>query len=233
MKALSLWQPWAWSMTVPPPPKRKGVENRTWPCPRQMIGKRFAVHASKTWDMKGVAFIRSNGLLVPQAGVDPVAFGAVIATAVISRVVRTHAELPEDQRKWFFGPYGFVFEDVDLLDAPVPCRGFQMFFELPTAVEDAVERQRALDSAERQFKQGWYQNQRADELVAKVGRALLGRAVYTPPLGDWTGGDCMVTDLGHDANAPEIVMNVERLTDGAQIGVFRQEKVRLIDTRVR
>lgn len=44
---------------------------------------------------------------------------------------------PEDQRRWFFGPIGYVLRDVRVLTSPVPCRGWQGFWTL----SDDLERQ--------------------------------------------------------------------------------------------
>lgn len=66
MKALSVKQPWA-SLIVEPYPNNIGfgikpIENRTWPCPKQYIGQRVLIHASKIpinfkFDIKGQASV--------------------------------------------------------------------------------------------------------------------------------------------------------------------------------
>lgn len=66
MKALSVKQPWA-SLIVEPDPNNIGfgikpIENRTWPCPKQYIGQRVLIHASKIpinfkFDIKGQASV--------------------------------------------------------------------------------------------------------------------------------------------------------------------------------
>ena len=68
----------------------------------------------------------------------------------------------------------------------------------------------------------------AGNLVQRFGASLIGRTVRTEAMGSWHGGDCVVIDLGDDPGAPEIVMNVKRLSDGEEIGVFEQEWVRLL-----
>ena len=67
----------------------------------------------------------------------------------------------------------------------------------------------------------------ADVMRFVHGESLIGQRVKTIPLGDWPGGEAVVTDLGHDDNAPEIVMNV-RKDDGAEIGVFYWEPIELV-----
>lgn len=137
MKALSLWQPWAWAMTEPMPPARKDVENRTWPCPPALIGQRFAIHAAKRWDDSGARFIVQNGLRPPSK--HTITLGAIVALATVDRVVTEHAALPVEQQRWFFGPYGYVLRDLAVLREPVPCRGFQMFWTVPPDVLATID----------------------------------------------------------------------------------------------
>lgn len=129
LRALSLSQPWAWCMTAPAAGLRKDVENRTWKCPANMIGHRFAIHAAKSWDDNGARMIHEAGLRFPRREI--IASGAIVALATIDRQVTTAAELPLEQRRWFFGPYGYVFRDLTVLPKPIPCRGMQSFWKVP------------------------------------------------------------------------------------------------------
>jgi hypothetical protein len=153
MRALTLWQPWGWAIVA----GHKLVENRPWAPPRNMIGVPFAIHAGKRWDEDG-----ADGILdlldADDFPADPLvrAAGAVIGVATIERVVHGTAlrGLPEDadalapeQRRWYFGPYGWVLRDVRRLDVAVPCRGFQMFWSLPPEVDAEVRRQLARQEA--------------------------------------------------------------------------------------
>jgi hypothetical protein len=63
------------------------------------------------------------------------------------------------------------------------------------------------------------------ELLNRHGSALVGVALDTLPMGEWTGGRARITEVRPDPNAPEIAFNVKRLSDGAEIGVFREELV--------
>ncbi len=131
LRALSLWQPWAWCMTMPAAGLRKDVENRSWPCPANMIGHRFAIHAAKTWDPEGARRIHDAGLRFPNE--NTITRGAFVALATIDRCVTSADELPLAQRRWFFGPYGFVFRDLAVLPKAIPCRGMQGFWRVPDA----------------------------------------------------------------------------------------------------
>jgi hypothetical protein len=158
MRALTLTQPWAGLVAS----GIKLVENR----PRRMIksddfGKRFAIHASREIDDPTYDRIKS---------IDPTLFtaagyarwyslsritSAVIAVATLDRMIEVGPaspdfgdpnsqailSLPEDQRRWFFGPIGYVLRDVIALETPVPCRGFQGFWTLPADVAAKVGEQ--------------------------------------------------------------------------------------------
>jgi hypothetical protein len=147
MRALTLWQPWGWAVVS----GHKTVENRPWAPPANMVGVPFAIHAGKKWDEQAAESILML-LDSDQLPLHPTltAAGAVIGVATIERFVWTEAfEVEErhpstltlEQSRWFFGPYGWVLRDVVRLDEPVPCRGFQMFWTLPSDVEAEVSRQ--------------------------------------------------------------------------------------------
>lgn len=75
----------------------------------------------------------------------------------------------------------------------------------------------------------------ARKLVAEVGaKKLVGKRVMTQRYGDWPGGPATITEVGHDAGAPEIAFLVKHDTwsrgddDDGIMGVFEYEVVRLI-----
>lgn len=147
MKALTLWRPWSWAIAA----GHKTVENRPWEPPRGFIGERFAIHSGMKWDDDGaLSILRLIDLeTFPD---DPLvtAAGAVIAVATCVRVVqdrtfdheRSTKNLSNEEFRWFFGPFGWVLRDVVGLE-PIPCRGFQMLWELPADVKAEVQRQLA------------------------------------------------------------------------------------------
>lgn len=153
MKALTLWQPWAWAMTMPAWGLRKDVENRPWPCPANMLRQRFAIHAGKTWDDDGAHRIHESGLRFPNEAA--ITKGAIVAFATIDRCVTSSAELPLEQRRWFSGPYGFVFRDLAVLRKPIPCRGFQMFWTIPDDVLAEAIGQLVIDAEEHASNAGY------------------------------------------------------------------------------
>jgi hypothetical protein len=135
-------------MTIPQPPDRKEVENRTWPFPPTMIGKRFAIHAAKSWDENGARHIHEAGLRFPPMA--SITRGAIVALATIDHQViadgvmptrppyQTAGTLPDSQKRWFFGPYGFVFVRLSVLPKPIIVRGMQGFWTVPINTEREV-----------------------------------------------------------------------------------------------
>lgn len=146
MRALTLWQPWAWAVVA----GHKPIENRPWPIPRSMIGVPFALHAGKRWDERGadaIADLLDLDELPPAARVT----GAIVGTAVVSSAsilgvgVRRDTPpgiLPVEWRRWFFGPYGWPITGTAIPE-PIPCRGLQGFWPLPADLEDQVRAQLA------------------------------------------------------------------------------------------
>jgi len=161
MRALTITQPWAGLIAA----GIKLVENR----PRRMIkredfGKQFAIHASREIDRKAWARIIEiapetaidyPGPMAPHARLHRLAAitSAVIAVATLDSCLDpmacgidpSHpdaaAPLPIDQRRYFFGPIGYVLRDVIALPTPVPCKGMLGFWTLPADVERAVVEQ--------------------------------------------------------------------------------------------
>lgn len=162
MRALTLTQPWAGVVAA----GIKLVENR----PRKMIkredfGRQFAIHASREIDddvFDRIAEIAPELVTIARnlyGGMDRFCFGdwfrlsqitsAVIAVATLDDMVfDTTGQLANDiagqlgdQRRWFFGPIGYVLRDVIALPTPVPCRGWQGFWTLDAETERQVMEQ--------------------------------------------------------------------------------------------
>ena len=135
MKALSLKQPWAWSIVHGP----KRIENRKWAPWPQVVGEVIAIHASKTYDEDGASYIRQVFREPPAKGV--AVAGAIIGVARVVGCARSMADprlLPLDQVYWFFGPYAWLLDDVRALASPVPCAGALALWNVPSALETQV-----------------------------------------------------------------------------------------------
>lgn len=156
VRALTITQPWAGLIAG----GIKLVENRSRSIiKREHVGKRFAIHAGRQIDESVYARIFEIAPELDVDGFSPPWFlasrrcSAVIAVATLDRVVLewhdgsivdAHGmdggpvvELG-DQRRWFFGPFGYVLRDVVPLISGVPCRGKLGFWTLPAEVERAV-----------------------------------------------------------------------------------------------
>lgn len=157
MRALTLTQPWCGLVASGiklienrPRPMIK----------REDLGKPFALHASREVDQRvyhRIAEIAPELATVARnvdGGLDVFCdqswfklsciTSAVIAVATIERAVVLTADdrvldldsiedVPVglgEQRRWLFGPVGYVLRDVRALATPVPCRGFQSFWYL-------------------------------------------------------------------------------------------------------
>jgi len=125
MMALTLWRPWVYAVTH----LGKPIENRTWEAPRRLVGRRFAIHAAKAYSAADAAWIEETfDIRLPPVHEQPT---GVVATAVYLGTVR---ELGREDNPWYCGPVGWVFDDVVVLDEPIPCRGHLGLWRLPEAV---------------------------------------------------------------------------------------------------
>ncbi len=148
MKALTIKQPWLWCITD----ATKRVENRTWKPPFNMIGQRIALHASKSHTKDDWSHAQD---IYPVAAIATVPLGAIVATAVIVGYVvvehkpnmtprlieATKSAMGYNERSdpWFFGPVGWLLDDVVKLSQPVPCKGALGLWTVPDDVMEAID----------------------------------------------------------------------------------------------
>lgn len=130
MRALTLWQPWAWAVGQ----GIKRVENRPWApslsLQDELATTGFAIHAGKTWDQGSHdsldAALNPNEPKLPERS--KLVYGAIIAVTKLVGVAYTGPQLRElagpEQLRWFFGPVGWVLTQT-IPVKPIPCRGFQ------------------------------------------------------------------------------------------------------------
>lgn len=161
MKALSLSQPWCWSIFDPV--ADKGIENRSWAPPIAMIGQVIAIHAAKSWDDKraytppkdhcstcrdGFGGYTPTGYLL-HLGIDHAPArkerypsSVIVGVATIDRIIteaRTLVGLGRpSQKRWFFGPFGWVLTDRRALSRPIPCAGKQGLWTVPEEHEREI-----------------------------------------------------------------------------------------------
>ena len=129
MKALSLWQPWAFAVIF----LGKPIENRNWRFPPSYRGP-LAIHASlhKPTAHEIYACLGMYRAAEREAGREPdkdlEAEACVAKRGGIVGVVDMVGVVTESDSPWYTGSLGFVFEN----PRPVPfqrCRGRQGFFE--------------------------------------------------------------------------------------------------------
>lgn len=163
MRVLSFSNPWLWAILHKDPAIQKLVENRSWAPPIALIGQRIALHAAKSWDEDAMRYWLEIGINDFPMRKDLYPAGKVVGVATIERV-RTFVDcgerdaadptgrrylrppvypvdLPESQRKWFFGFYGWILTDVIALPEHIPMKGGQGLRNLPPDVDANVARQ--------------------------------------------------------------------------------------------
>lgn len=129
MYALTLWQPWAHAIAF----YGKRIENRTWPPPPWILGRRIAIHAGATLDAEAAEELRFLG----GEGTMPMVTRAVVATVVVQKYLTTPDRIPADQRRWWSGPFAWILDDVHRIP-PIPCSGKRKLWRLPPEVEAIV-----------------------------------------------------------------------------------------------
>lgn len=122
MRALSLTQPWAWSIVHGP----KRIENRGWPT--RFRGD-FFIHAARGMTRKqydsAKSYCADRGVAMPQAS--ELLRGGIIGIAKLTGLLLPVAE---PSVPWHMpNQFGFVLEDVRPLPFK-PCRGMLGFFEV-------------------------------------------------------------------------------------------------------
>jgi hypothetical protein len=88
-----------------------------------MIGQRIALHAAKSWDADAIGFLLGLGIESFPSRRDLYPASCIVGVATIDYVRTSAAGFPEDQRKWFFGPFGWFLSDVREFATPIPATG--------------------------------------------------------------------------------------------------------------
>lgn len=140
IKGLTVQQPWAHliSMAATDPDRYKRIENRTW-APRSHVGHYLAIHAGKKIDASALGSIRDFAPDIWLPNKADLQLGAIVAVCRLERVIGDSLQAPEAQRRWLFGPKGWLLEDVRKIE-PIPCVGAQGLWELPPDVLVQVRR---------------------------------------------------------------------------------------------
>lgn len=132
MKALSIQNPWAWTIAY----GHKPLENRNW---NTKFRGTFLIHAGQKVDEDAYQFLHSQmhdcwaATPLPQ----DLPCGGIIGAADLTHVVRISekAHLTERDKPWFFGEYGFILDNARPLPF-VPYKGRLGFFDIPYDLEN-------------------------------------------------------------------------------------------------
>lgn len=123
MKALTLYQPWAWAMG-----RFKWNETRSW---STSYRGPLAVHAGKTTDREFLAEAIEEGYLTPKT---TMVTGAIVAVGILADCrTTTGAIVNPDERFWGnydAGRFMWMFKDLRTV-TPIPCVGHQGLWDLP------------------------------------------------------------------------------------------------------
>jgi len=141
MKALSIRRPWAWLICFGIPilesvdngdgttrvvwnnkVHQKDIENRNWPTKYR---GRIYVHAGKKEDKEALLWLMEKGfgpMMALMLHSKRIPCGAIIGEVDIVDCVT------ESTSPWFTGKYGFVLENPELYEKPIPCKGRLGFF---------------------------------------------------------------------------------------------------------
>lgn len=137
MRGLSLSQPYAWAMLH----AGKGLENREWPPSDEVIGKRIALHAAKSFDDKGVFMLDRLGIIERPTEYQR---SAIVGVGTVEYARTELAKVPEAERRWWIdrpNNYGWIISNRIALPAPIPWDGQLGLWLVPPVIEHEIERQ--------------------------------------------------------------------------------------------
>jgi hypothetical protein len=143
MIAISLWQPWASAI----PLGLKKIETRHWPVRHRGL---IAIHAAKRWTAEEREFAATMADIWDCPALREPPLGSIVATARLVGCERTEALLPRisgtERAFGNYGPnrFGWLFEDVTPVPAPIPFKGAQGLFEVPDSLLSVAPAQGAL-----------------------------------------------------------------------------------------
>lgn len=141
--ALTLHRPWDWAILE----GHKPVENRKWPPPQWLIGKRLAIHSGLTYDEDGADWIQLNfgHLSVPEKAEMRDWAGHIVGLVTLTGFFKAGQldllNRPRGRDAWAFGPWCWEVSDPVKLQRPVRVRGAQKLWRVPDDALAAIRRQ--------------------------------------------------------------------------------------------
>ena len=161
MKAITLRHPWPWCVCC----AGKPLENRTW-APGLRIGEKFAIHGGrwpigaddKAHGKADAEYVEEIIATIEDLGHENMLPGGKVTLRMLSRfagicaVATFGGVVTASDSRWFCGPFGWKLlgeqGDVPLivLPEPVPCRGAQGLWDVPSEVLEKMRAQFARTS---------------------------------------------------------------------------------------
>lgn len=154
--ALTLIRPWTFAILHVPGNLAKRVENRPWKPWDAVLGTRIALHAGRKYDHTAADDIAETLVIGDLMNKPRARDEGIVGTALVKGWIHwddgvlswsdtlTEAEAWSHKRSiWFFGPYGWVLDDVRTLATPIPCKGALSLWRMPEHVRAGVELQEA------------------------------------------------------------------------------------------
>jgi hypothetical protein len=126
IRGLSLTRPWPFAFVNGPVQYQKRIENRSWKPPKSLIGHFMALHAAKSWSEDDREFI-SETMRLDVPGKADSSHSEIFAVCMLGGWIEHDQDfrLEREQRRWFFGPYGWLIAEFVPLVTPVRCSGAQ------------------------------------------------------------------------------------------------------------
>lgn len=145
--ALTLTQPWAGLVAS----GIKRIENRPWKLPKRMLGRRFAIHASREVDQEIYQRLEAMGFAPsPLWTVTSAIIGVARVIHCVSSLVELqheiHGHIGPEQEQFWIGPHAFILESIQSIATPVECKGALGFWGLSESLATRVTAQLAEDA---------------------------------------------------------------------------------------
>lgn len=134
--------PWAYAMFH----LGKDVENRTWPLPEQYVGLPLAIHGGVPPKGRALREAYEDYVTLGMQRLMPykIPFEQTVTPGIVG-LLKVERNVTAMTSQWFAGPCGWVLTDKLWFDEPIPCRGAQGVWSVPSEIArlvwDRVERQ--------------------------------------------------------------------------------------------
>ena len=151
--ALTILQPWTWCICH----GDKRIENRTW-SPRFSLPFELVIHSGvrplgkRYRDVaRAVDQLTEDGIDIPSTWSDLAPddaldrrpyfdWSCIVAVATVTEIIERPTPI-QQLSYWWAGPIGWKLDHVRVLPKPVPCRGYQGLWQMPTIVQNRVHAQ--------------------------------------------------------------------------------------------